>query len=81
MKRISCFILVFAMLLVSLVSCSGYNGVMRDHLKNADNYKTCEVILKDFYYIDPSTNEKKHDITDQAFLDNDIIFEVSFFIS
>ncbi len=81
MKRISCFILILTLLLLTFVSCSGYNRTMRDHLENADNYKTYEVILKDFYYIDPSTNEKKRDITDQAFLDNDIIFEVSFFNS
>ena len=76
MKRISCSILIFAML---LVSCSGYNGVMRDHLKKSNNYQTREVILKDFYYIDPSTNEKKRDFTTQEFSNNDIIFEVSFF--
>ena len=81
MKRISCFILIFAMLLFSLVSCSGYNSVMRDHLNNADNYQTREVILKDFYYIDPSTAEKKRDFTAQEFSGNDIIFEVSFFDS
>ena len=78
MKRTFCGILVLAMLLASLASCSGYNRVMREHLKNADNYQAREMILKDFYYIDPSTQEKKRDFADQAFGDNDIIFEVAF---
>ena len=79
MKKISCFILIFAILQVSLVSCSGYNGIMRNHLKNPDNYQACEVILEDFYYIVPSTNEKKRDFTTNEFSNNDIIFDVSFF--
>ena len=78
MKKISCFILIFAILQVSLVSCSGYNGIMRNHLKNPDNYQACEVILEDFYYIVPSTNEKKRDFTTNEFSNNDIIFVVSF---
>ena len=81
MKKFSCFTLVLALLLLALVSCSGYNKIMRDHLKNSNNYQTREVFLKDFYYIDPSTNEKKRDFTAQEFSDNDVIFEVSFFNS
>lgn len=78
MKRISCLILILPLLLVCLVSCTGYNQIMRDHLADADNYHTYEVILEDLYYFDFSTKEKKRDITDQTFLDNDITFEVSF---
>ncbi len=78
MKRISCLILILPLLLVCFVSCTGYNQIMRNHLADADNYHTYEVILEDLYYFDLSTNEKNRDITDQAFLDNDITFKVSF---
>ena len=77
MKRIVCCVML-AMLLVCLAACSGYNGAMYDHLKNADNYQSCEVVIEDIYYIDPSTNEKKYDFADKAFVEYDIIFEVTF---
>ena len=79
MKKIACLAVIFALALVSLTSCSGYNKTMRDYLGNADNYQVCEVFLKDLYYIDPSTNEKVRDFSSDDFHDNDIIFEVSFF--
>ena len=41
MKRIS-FLLLVVTLLLSMTSCSGYNGVMREHLSNEDNYYTIE---------------------------------------
>lgn len=81
MKRILCFIFILVLLSASLVSCSGYNKIMRNHLKNEDNYRTCEVYLKDFYYIDPSSDEKKRDFTERTSIDANIIFEVSFFNS
>lgn len=79
MKKTTALTTFLAILLICFTSCSGYNQIMRNHLENADNYHTCEVILKDLYYIDSSTNEKKYDVTDQDFLDNDISLEVSFF--
>lgn len=81
MKKTTCLTTLLAILITCFASCSGYNKPMRDHLGNADNYHTCEVILEDLYYIDSSTNEKKRDITDQDFLNNDIFLEVSFFNS
>ncbi len=81
MKKFFCLFLVFTLLSASLVSCSGYNKIMRDHLKNKDNYRTCEVYLKDFYYIDPLSDEKKQDFIDQTSLDTSVILEVSFFNS
>ena len=44
MKRISFLLLVVALLL-NMTSCSGYNGVMREHLSNEDNYYTIEAIF------------------------------------
>ena len=37
MKRIVLFLLAITVLL-SITACSGYNGVMREHLGNEDNY-------------------------------------------
>lgn len=81
MKKLVCLAILFAILLTCFTSCSGYNKTMRKYLENAENYHTYEVFLEDVYYIDPSTNEKKRDITDQDFLDNDIFLEISFFNS
>ena len=36
-KRIVLFLLVITILL-SITACSGYNGLMREHLGNEDNY-------------------------------------------
>lgn len=41
MKRLLLFLLVM-ILLLSVTACSGYNGIMRDHLCNADNYHDIE---------------------------------------
>ena len=79
MKKIACLTVIIALIFVVFTSCSGYNRTMRDHLGNADNYQTFEVILKDLYYIDTSTNEKVRNFSGDDFLDKDIIFEVSFF--
>ena len=37
MKRIVLFLLAIAVLL-SITACSGYNGIMREHLSNENNY-------------------------------------------
>ena len=41
MKKILFFVLVTTFLL-SMTACSGYNGIMREHLSNEDNYYTIE---------------------------------------
>lgn len=41
MKKTLFLLLVFTLLL-SMTACSGYNGIMREHLSNEDNYYTIE---------------------------------------
>ena len=41
MKRFSLFLLTIIFLL-SMTACSGYNGIMREHLSNEDNYHEIE---------------------------------------
>ena len=44
MKRL--LLLLFTiLLLLSLTACSGYNGIMREHLGNKDNYYTIDATL------------------------------------
>ena len=41
MKRTLLFLLTITLLL-SMTACSGYNGIMREHLSNEDNYRDIE---------------------------------------
>ena len=41
MKRTLMFLLTI-ILLLSMTACSGYNGIMREHLSNEDNYRDIE---------------------------------------
>ena len=78
MKKYSCFILIFALLLLSLVSCSGYNKIMRDHLSNPENYQVYEAILTDIYYRDPVTKEDFDDLENSEITDYETVFIVTF---
>ena len=42
MKRTLLFLLTISLLL-SMTACSGYNGIMREHLSNEENYCDIEV--------------------------------------
>ena len=44
MKRMLLLLLAIALLL-SVTSCSGYNGIMREHLSNEDNYYDIEAMF------------------------------------
>lgn len=37
-------------LLLCLTSCTGYNGIMYDHLSDKSNYRTCTATVNDLYY-------------------------------
>ena len=45
MKRLLLFLLAIIFLL-SMTACGGYNGIMREHLSNEDNYYD---VLKDYF--------------------------------
>ena len=78
MKKFSCFILILALLLLTLVSCSGYNIIMRDHLSDPENYQTYEAILTDIYYQDPVTKEVIGDLENSKITDYETVFIVTF---
>ena len=41
MKRLLLYLLI-AVVLLSITACDGYNGIMREHLSNKDNYFTID---------------------------------------
>ena len=47
MKRLLLLLLTI-ILLLTLTACSGYNGIMREHLGNEDNYYTVEAIFRSY---------------------------------
>ena len=51
MKRIVLFLLAIAVLL-SITACSGYNGIMREHLSNEDNYYAIDATFYSYEKID-----------------------------
>ena len=51
MKRIVFFLLAIAVLL-SITACSGYNGVMREHLSNENNYYTIDATFCSYKKVD-----------------------------
>ena len=44
MKRTLLFLLTISLLL-SMTACSGYNGIMREHLSNKDNYYDVDAVF------------------------------------
>ncbi len=54
MKRL--LLLLFAIiLLLSMTACSGYNGIMREHLSNEDNYHNIEATFCSYKEADDRT--------------------------
>ena len=51
MKKFLLFLLTFIFLL-SMTSCSGYNGIMREHLSNEDNYYDVNAIFCSYKKVD-----------------------------
>lgn len=51
MKRLS-MLLIVIILLFSITACSGYNGIMREHLGNEDNYYAVDAIFCSYKEVD-----------------------------
>ena len=51
MKRSLLFLLTFIFLL-SITACSGYNGIMQEHLSNKDNYYDVDAIFCSYKKVD-----------------------------
>ena len=51
MKRFV-LLLLATILLLSMTACSGYNGIMREHLNNKDNYYDVDAIFCSFEKVD-----------------------------
>ena len=46
------FILFATVLLLSMTACNGYNGIMREHLSNEDNYYDIEAMFCSYKVVD-----------------------------
>lgn len=51
MKRLLLLLLTI-ILLLTLTACSGYNGIMQEHLSNKDNYQDIEVTFCSYKEVD-----------------------------
>ena len=51
MKRLLLFLLAIVFVL-SMTACSGYNGIMREHLSNKDNYYDVDAIFCSYKKVD-----------------------------
>ena len=78
MKKYIALMIVISLLLVCCTSCSGYNGIMRKHLSDPENYRTYEAVLVDMCYVDPKTGEQYRDFENNDFLGYDVILFVNF---
>ncbi len=54
MKRLLLLLLII-ILLLSMTACSGYNGIMREHLSNEDNYHNIEATFCSYEEADDRT--------------------------
>ncbi len=54
MKRLLLLLLII-ILLLSMTACSGYNGIMREHLSNEDNYHNIEATFCSYKEADDRT--------------------------
>jgi hypothetical protein len=78
MKKYISFMIVVSLLSFCFSSCSGYNGIMRNHLSDPENYRTYEAVLVDMCYVNPNTGEQSRDFENDDFLDCDVILFVNF---
>ena len=51
MKRLLLFLLAIVFVL-SMTACSGYNGIMREHLSNKDNYYDVDAVFCSYEKVD-----------------------------
>lgn len=75
--RFTATISCFFMLLFLLVSCSGYNSLMREHLTDATNYNSYRGEICDIYYFD-SENKKVSLLSSDGFSQYNVVIEVTF---
>lgn len=76
-KSYSILALLFGILFM-LTSCAGYNGIMREHLEDRDNYNTYKGEIVDIYYYDPDSNEIIYDLHPDEYATRELVFEITF---
>lgn len=77
MKKASLLALLLALALL-LSSCTGFNPIMRAHLGDPENYRSCCVTLVDAYDTDPQTGERIRDFSSEQSANADIVWIVQF---